>query len=123
MFYGPIKPENAAGGTFEDDTMSLTIFLIGAAIVGISGVAVMTTVRNAEPALATDNTVIGLGNAGTDTLVSTGGRANPVRTDWQLTSVDNLTHAEELLDCLENQGYAERELVIMGNASFAVRWR
>src|SRR5438445_8994674 len=103
--------------------MSLTILLIAASVVGISAVAVMTTVRGAEPALATDNTAIGLADAGTHTLVSTGDRMNPARSDWQLTSVDNLTHAEELLDCLENQGYAERELIVLGNSSFAVRWR
>ena len=83
--------------------MSLTILLIAASIAGISAVAVMTTVRHAEPALASDNTAVGLGNSASDTMVSTGGRATPARTDWQLASVDSLTHAEELLDCLENQ--------------------
>jgi len=101
--------------------MSLTLLLIAASIAGISAVAVMTTVRNAEPALATDNTAVGLADA--ETLVSHGGRMNRVASDWQLTSVDDLTHAEELLDCLENQGYAERELIVLGNSSFAVRWR
>ena len=103
--------------------MSLTILLIAASVVGISAVAVMTTVRGAEPALATDNTAVGLADAGVNTLVSGGGRLSPVSNDWQLTSVDNLTHAEELLDSLENQGYAERELIVLGNASFAIRWR
>jgi hypothetical protein len=101
--------------------MSLTILLIAATVAGISAVAVMATIHHAEPALATDNTVVGLGDA--DTLVSADRRSSPVRTDWQLTAVDDLTHAEELLDCLENQGYTERELVVMGNSSFAVRWR
>jgi len=95
--------------------MSLTLLLIAASIAGISAVAVMTTVRNAEPALATDNTAVGLADA--ETLVSHGGRMNRVASDWQLTSVDDLTHAEE------NQGYAERELIVLGNSSFAVRWR
>jgi predicted transcriptional regulator len=45
------------------------------------------------------------------------------RTDWQLTTVSRLCDAEELLDVLENQGFAERELVVLGNSTFAVRWR
>ena len=44
-------------------------------------------------------------------------------TEWQLTTVNDLTAAEELLDCLENQGIAERELVVLGDSCFAVRWR
>jgi hypothetical protein len=103
--------------------MTITLLFIGASIIGISAVAVMTAVRNAEPVLATDNTAVGLGNATVDTLASNGGRMNRVASDWQLTAVDNLTHAEELLDSLENQGYEDRELVVMGNSSFAVRWR
>jgi hypothetical protein len=43
--------------------------------------------------------------------------------EWQLTTVACLTDAEELLDTLENQGVAERELVVLGNSTFAVRWR
>jgi hypothetical protein len=42
---------------------------------------------------------------------------------WTLTTVDDLTAAEELLDTLENAGFRERELLVLGNASFAVRWR
>ena len=102
--------------------MSITLLLIVAAAVSISAVAVMA-VREAEPALVGQNTAIGLADAGSETLVGHGGRMSPVRTDWQLTAIDDLTHAEELLDCLENQGYAERELIVMGNSSFAVRWR
>ena len=40
-----------------------------------------------------------------------------------MTAVNDLTDAEDLLDCLENQGIDERELVILGNSCFAVRWR
>jgi hypothetical protein len=47
----------------------------------------------------------------------------PVQTDWQLATVNALSDAEELLDTLENQGYAERELVVLGDSCFAIRWR
>ena len=43
--------------------------------------------------------------------------------DWRQLNVTSLSDAERLLDYLENAGSAERELVILGNASFAVRWR
>jgi hypothetical protein len=47
----------------------------------------------------------------------------PTQSDWQFATVNALNDAEELLDMLENQGYAERELVVLGDSSFAVRWR
>lgn len=45
------------------------------------------------------------------------------RADWQLTTVDDPTDAEDLLDSLECRGYADRELVVLGNSCFAIRWR
>jgi hypothetical protein len=47
----------------------------------------------------------------------------PAAGDWQVTTLTNLTQVEDLLDCLEAQGFAEREVIALGNASFAVRWR
>jgi hypothetical protein len=57
----------------------------------------------------------------------------PVRTDTsgvvavpagrQSVGVGSLAAAEEMLDWLENNGYAERELVILGESAFEVRWR
>lgn len=103
--------------------MTLTLLIAAAATLAVSAYYVVA-VRTAEPVLAGENTVVGLGEAMTDTLRSTGDHLRPhLRTDWQLTSVDDLTAAEDLLDCLENQGYSERELVVLGNSSFAVRWR
>jgi len=102
--------------------MSITLLIVGAVVV-ITAVAVVAA-RNAEPALAGENTVVGLGDAAAETLATRGGRQpSQTRTDWQLTPVDDLTAAEDLLDCLEAQGYAERELVVLGNSCFAVRWK
>ena len=42
---------------------------------------------------------------------------------WRTASLDDLTAASDLLDVLENQGFAGRELVILGPASFLVRWQ
>ena len=42
---------------------------------------------------------------------------------WQKQVIAHGSDAEELLDMLETQGYAERELVVLGNSCFAVRWR
>lgn len=42
---------------------------------------------------------------------------------WQTVTVEDLTLARDLLDWLEAAGYAERELVLIGDSSFVVRWR
>jgi hypothetical protein len=44
-------------------------------------------------------------------------------TGWKNTTLKRLCDVEDLLDCLEASGYAEREVETRGNASFAVRWR
>jgi hypothetical protein len=43
--------------------------------------------------------------------------------NWQVLTVASLSDAERLLDHLEACGSSERELVILGDSSFAVRWR
>jgi|GEM_PF-5240893 len=47
--------------------------------------------------------------------------ADPKR--WQSVIVSDLSAAEELLDRAELEGYQERELIVLGNATFLVRWR
>lgn len=42
---------------------------------------------------------------------------------WQTVTVEDLTLARDLLDWLETAGYAERELVVVDNSTFVVRWR
>ena len=53
------------------------------------------------------------------------GDARPVAAPdgWQSLTVSDLTVAEELLDRIERAGIAERELVVLGNSTFVVRWR
>lgn len=104
--------------------MLLTVSLGGIAI-GIVAMFVMTSrsYEVAQPALAGETTMVGLADPTADTLAGHNSIASPTTTDWQLTTVAALCDAEELLDTLENHGYAERELVVMENSGFAVRWR
>ena len=42
---------------------------------------------------------------------------------WRVATVANLRDVEDLLDLLEAQGFAQREVVTLENNLFAVRWR
>ena len=42
---------------------------------------------------------------------------------WRSATVSELSVAEELLDWAETEGYRQRELVVLGNSTFLVRWR
>jgi hypothetical protein len=44
-------------------------------------------------------------------------------TAWQSATVSDLVAAEELLARAEEEGYPERELIVLGNSTFLVRWR
>ncbi|HEY3787245.1 MAG TPA: hypothetical protein VGL71_00265 [Urbifossiella sp.] len=101
--------------------MAITMFIAVGAAVSISALFALAVRTQAHPALAGENTLVGLHDAGAETLV--GGGPSRVIADWQLTNVADLTDAEELLDSLEACGYLDRELVVLGNSSFAVRWR
>lgn len=101
--------------------MSVTLFVVVGAAVVISACYVLATKSAIHAALAGQNTVVGLHDAAAETLVGDAKRSSTG--DWQLTAVDDLTDAEGLLDCLEARGYNDRELVVLGNSCFAVRWR
>jgi hypothetical protein len=116
-----VNPKKASGCR-EVRSMSITLFFIAGAAVMLTAVYVLTTRSAAHAALAGQNTAIGLQDAAAETLAD-GGKQAPNRTDWQMATVAGLTDAEDLLDCLEAQGYTDRELVVLGNSSFAVRWR
>jgi len=101
----------------------LTFLLIGGAVLAITALAV-TSVRPfgaADTVLAGEP--VGLSDPAADTLAGGTITPPPARTDWHLATLSALCDAEELLDCLEARGYAERELVVLGNSSFTVRWR
>jgi len=101
--------------------MTLTLLIVGAAV-AITFMYV-TTVRASSPALASEQTAVGLGDPANETLAYGNQPHATNRIDWHMTTVNDLTDAEDLLDCLENQGIEDRELVVLGNSCFAVRWR
>lgn len=106
--------------------MSLVLVLLGAGMIAITAAYMMTSRSAIHAALAGQatgggqNTAVGLNDAET---LPAGGVRRTAGAEWHLTTVNDLTAAEELLDSLENQGYEERELVVLGNSCFAVRWR
>jgi len=101
--------------------MAITLLIVVGAAVSLTALYVMATQASAQPALAGQNTAVGLADPSAETQV--GGSSTPARTDWQLKTLDDLTDAEDLLDSLESSGYQDRELIVLGNSCFAVRWR
>jgi len=103
-------------------TLALVMMAVTIALMAVSVVA--TQVRETvNPMLAGETTMVGLGDPASDTLAGQHNATPAPAGDWHLRTVVSLRDAEALLDCLEGQGYKERELVILGKASFAVRWR
>jgi hypothetical protein len=101
--------------------MSLALLLVGGIAVFMAAAYVVSA--RTEPALAGEHTAVGLSDPAAETVI--GGRVVPcpTGTDWQMAAVDDLSAAEDLLDCLEARGFEHRELVVLGNSSFAIRWR
>jgi hypothetical protein len=98
--------------------------LIGSAIVVVGVLVVFIRADDVtSPALAGETTTVGLGGPTTDAIPTVQRAGQSARVEWHLTTVSTLREAEDLLDSLEAQGITERELVILGNSCFAVRWR
>jgi len=104
--------------------MTLTLLLIGGMIALTAVFVVATQVADTvNPFVAGEATEVGLADPAADTLTAEHAVTPMPAGEWELRTVASLRDAEELLDCLERHGVAERELVILGKASFAVRWR
>jgi hypothetical protein len=103
--------------------MMFTLLTVAVLAVTITAVYVYATKAEPAEALAGETTIANSADPASETLASGRHVVPMTRTDWQLTTVSALSDAEELLDVLECQGYAERELVVLGNSCFAVRWR
>jgi hypothetical protein len=106
----------------EGLAMTLTLLTLAGVAVVLTAVFVLTTRAEPAEALAGETTIANEA-AAAETLVGGCHIAPATRTDWQLATVSALSDAEDMLDMLENQGFAERELVVLGNSCFAVRWR
>ena len=103
--------------------MMLTLLTVTATVITLTAVYVLTTRYEPAEALAGETTLVGLADPASETLAMNRNFAPATRSDWHLTTVSALSDAEELLDVLEYQGHSERELVVLGNSCFAVRWR
>lgn len=106
--------------------MTLTLLLVGAIAISFTAAYVVTSRAYdiaVEPALLGEATAVGLADPTADTLNSHNPAGSSTACDWNLTTVTALSDAEDLLDSLEMQGYEERELMVLGNSCFAVRWR
>src|SRR5690348_16528277 len=104
----------------------MLLLMIAGCVAALVVVYVVATQTKVEEALAAETTVAGAADPSAETISTgrfTAPRPSEVRSEWQLATVNNLSDAEELLDVLENNGVAERELVVLGNTCFAVRWR
>lgn len=106
--------------------MTLTLFTLAVAAVCVSVLYAVAAAGRAEAvSIAGEQpTVVGLGDAAAETLP--GGARRPAGAGagvWSLATMHDLTDAEDLLDYLEAHGVADRELVVLGNSAFAVRWR
>ena len=100
--------------------------LSAAAVAGVLAAAFLilhTLARRSAPALDGDASALA---ARTDRQPSEGSRERAALADptvWRSATVSDLSAAEELLDRAEEEGYQERELVVVGNSTFLVRWR
>lgn len=105
--------------------MSPVILFATAVVFAVTTRSVLTSTRPGDAALDAELPADRATDPAADTLAAsisqTPGPADP--TDWKLMTVTSLRDAERLLDWIEAHGFAERELVVLGNASFAVRWR
>jgi hypothetical protein len=101
----------------------LTLLTVAGIAIALTAVYVYATKPESVEALAGETTIANAADPAAETLASGRHIVPATRTDWQLTTVSALHDAEELLDVLEFQGVAERELVVLGNSCFAVRWR
>src|SRR5688572_15709894 len=104
--------------------MSETI-LGAAAVAGVLAAAflILHTARRSAPALDGGASALA---ARTDRQPSEGSRERAALADptvWNSAVASDLSTAEELLDWAEGEGYRERELVVVGNSTFLVRWR
>ena len=109
-----------------------SILLIAVGVVAIvtmtsvAAVAIIATRPAAETASVSPFAAVGLGCPAADTLSCHGTETIlPDRRsgDWRVTTLNSLSDVETFLDHLENCRVDEREMHILSNNSFAVRWK
>jgi hypothetical protein len=105
--------------------MTLTLILIGGSTLFLAVVIRAVTSTHTDGSLFTgEMTSTEFADPAAETLCGSTVTPPPAKhRDWQLQGLSSLRDAEDLLDSLEARGYTERELLMLGNAAFAVRWR
>ncbi|HSQ54460.1 MAG TPA: hypothetical protein VLM40_01845 [Gemmata sp.] len=102
--------------------MTVTLLICGTAIAFTALCAVAKTIDAEGRILIDDKSQLPLSDPSVETLVGTSGPPNPLAGDWHVATVETLRDAEDFLDALEAQGVEQRELLILGNSTFAIRW-
>lgn len=94
-----------------------------AATVALATVVIFALSRRSTPAAV--GTVIGFSAQTGDEPTFGSGEHRPLGDpdDWDSVTLSDLGTAEERLDWAEREGFEERELIVLGNATFLVRWR
>jgi hypothetical protein len=94
----------------------LLISVLAATVVAIVGVAAMTKHPGIVYPFAPAKRTVA------DTLTSD---AETVFADdgWSVATLTRLSEVEDLLDCLEAHSVSEREVRVVGNSNFRVRWK
>ena len=103
--------------------MALALLLISGLLALTAVCVVATQADETVNPLAVDPAHLEVADPAADTHAGLHGATPAPTGDWQLHTVTSLRDAEAFLDCLERQGIAEKELVILGKAHFAIRWR
>jgi hypothetical protein len=97
--------------------------LVTTTIAVVCGMLYMAAIRT-SPVLAAGPFAPGGVDPSADTM---GGQAQTntvfIDTGWHTTTLTRLCDVEDFLDQLEAHRITEREVVTLGNASFAVRWK
>lgn len=95
----------------------IPILLLAAGVVAVAGVVAMSQKAGTvypfapvAPPTAADTIA-----AEVDTVFTDDG--------WTVITLTSLSEVEDLLDSLEAQKVAQREMRVMGNSSFRVRWK
>ena len=84
--------------------MMLTLLICGTAIAITALFVVAKPADLSDAILAGDLPGLPLSDPAAETLPGHGGPGEPIRSDWQLATLDSLTDAEDLLDSLEANG-------------------
>jgi len=109
----------------------MTLLILAGAAAGLLGCLMLwilqiATTENLAPATVDPFAGANQGRSSSDTVPMTDAMAQtvlPPKSDWQTQQLASLTDVEDLLDYLDVHGVETREVVILGDACFQVRWK